>query len=128
VGLPNSVAAKVGSSRLAIFEALAADDLSGMVIPEIIRASGVPKSTVHRVVEDFEARGLIVRVGRRRKAPVFRLNPTDDEVVHVSRALGSYMSWRTGKELEAYRRQDRVAAQKLQMSASAASRHLAPSD
>lgn len=122
-GLPNTIAAKVGSSRLAIFEALAANDLLGMVIPEIVRASGVPKSTVHRVMEDFQARGLVVQVGRRRKAPVFRLNPGDEEVVHVSRALSSYHSWRMGKELEAYRRQERVSAQKLRMiSAGAAAR------
>jgi IclR-like helix-turn-helix domain-containing protein len=126
VGLPHSVAAKVGSSRLAIFEVLAANDLPGMVIPEIIRASGVPKSTVHRVIADFEARGLIVRAGRRRKAPLFRLNPADEEVVHVSKALSSYRSWRTGEALELYRRQELVTAKQLRMNAFAASQRPAP--
>jgi hypothetical protein len=112
-GLPNTIAAKVGSSRLAIFEALASNDPEGLVIPEIIRASGVPKSTVHRVVRDFEARGLIVTAGRRRKAPVFRLNPADDEVIDVSRALNAYAMWRNAKELEIRKGQERSGSQRL---------------
>ena len=117
LGPPNSIGAKLGSGRLAIFEVLTAHDPSGLVIPQIIRSSGVAKSTVHRVMKDFETRGLIVRIGRRRKAPVFRLNRSDDEVVDVARSLRSYVLWRTGKELEARRERERIEAQRHRMMA-----------
>ena len=122
VGPPNTVAAKVGSRRLAVLEALAADDPVGLVIPEIVRASGVPKSTVHRVIAEFEARRLVVQNGRRRKAPVYRLNPSDDEVADVVRVLRTYVVARTGRELEAYRARERAEGLRLRMLAHSGSR------
>lgn len=85
-----TIASKIGSKRMAVFEALAANHSNGMTLPALAAASGVPRSTVPRIVADFENRGLVVEVGRKGKAPIFRLNHRDLETIEVARACTFY--------------------------------------
>jgi hypothetical protein len=81
---------KLRSHRLEVFESLAGNDPIGLTIPELAKASGVPKSTVHRIVSDFRARGILVEVGKKRKAPILRVNVGDPEVTDLASTLNQY--------------------------------------
>lgn len=88
--LPWTIGAKLGSHRVAVFEALADDEGTGLTIPEIVRISQVPRSSAHRIVKDFIGQAIFQVVGRRRKAPILRMNRWDREVVEAARALRAY--------------------------------------
>ena len=87
---------------MAVFEALADDEGTGLTIPEIVRMSQVPRSSAHRIVKDFIDQAIFQVVGRRRKAPVLRINRWDFEVLEAARALRTYTA--AVARLEAERR------------------------
>lgn len=85
-----TIASKLQSHRLAVFEALVDNDETGLTIPDVVRISGVPKSTVHRVLADYLSRRIVRIKTRKGKAAVFCLNSADDEVVEIARAVNQY--------------------------------------
>jgi DNA-binding IclR family transcriptional regulator len=62
---------------MSIFEVLA-ENPEGMTPPELVDTSGVPNSTVHRILEDWFGNGIITTRGKHRKSTIYRLNTADD--------------------------------------------------
>lgn len=85
-----SLGRMLASPRLSVFEALADENDVGLTIPEIVRATRLPTSSVHRVMHDFVSNGIVSIVGRRRKAPIYRANSEDASVVEAARAVQFY--------------------------------------
>ncbi|MEK6985493.1 MAG: hypothetical protein AABX89_03810 [Candidatus Thermoplasmatota archaeon] len=85
-----NIAALIGSQEMALIEALALNDHTGLTCPGIVQASGIPKSTVDRMVKRMESSDLLTRTGKRRKAPVFRLNGSRPEVVELARIVAEF--------------------------------------
>lgn len=81
---------KLGSHRVSVFEALADNDRQGLTIPEISRIGRVPRSTAHRIVEWFAKEEVVAPAGRRGKAPIYRINAGDPDLVEAVRALRFY--------------------------------------
>ena len=85
-----SLGDKLRSHRVRVFEALAAEEGGSLSIPEIARIGRVPSSTAHRVVSDFLNLEILVRMGKRGKAPLLAVNLGDPEIVEACRALSYY--------------------------------------
>ncbi|MGP8078733.1 MAG: hypothetical protein ACLQC7_08200 [Thermoplasmata archaeon] len=63
-----------GSRELAVFEAFALREDAALSIPDISDYSDVAWATVHRMIRDWVAKGILTPVGKRRKATLYRLN------------------------------------------------------
>lgn len=73
------------SQEMAVAEALAANDHTGLTIPGIATASGVPPTTAARIVKRMQEKDILMVVGKRLKAPIFRFNPTHAGAVELAR-------------------------------------------
>jgi len=82
--------ATVGSKRVALVEALVANHRTGLTIPQLVRASKVPRMTAHRIMGDFRNRGLVYAAARKGKADVFRLVTENSEVVGLAKATNAF--------------------------------------
>lgn len=80
---------KLGSHRMSMFETLA-DNPEGLTPPEIVSMAEVPKSTVHRILKDWEEDGIVVPAGRHRKSTIHKLNPRDEEILLMVEAVSDY--------------------------------------
>lgn len=80
---------KLGSHRMSMFETLA-DNPEGLTPPEIVSMAEVPKSTVHRIVKDWKEKGVLVPTGRHRKSTIYQLNPRDEEIRLMVKAVSDY--------------------------------------
>jgi hypothetical protein len=87
-----SMATKLSSSELAVFEAFVTNARTGLKRPQIQIASGIPNMTVRRIIKRFQNEGIVVNVGKApgSKAELFRLNAADREVVEITRSLLDY--------------------------------------
>lgn len=87
-----SMATKLSSSELAVFEAFVTNSRTGLKRPQIQSASGVPNMTVRRIIKRFETEGIVINTGKvpGSKAELFRLNSADREVVEIARSLLEY--------------------------------------
>lgn len=81
---------KLGSDRLTLFETLADDDDAGLTIPELVRITRLPGSSISRAMKSFLQKEVVVISGHKRKAPIFRVNGGDHEIVEAVRALQAY--------------------------------------
>ena len=98
----HSLGWKLRSHRVSVFEALVENDRSGLTIPEISRVSRVPSSTTHRIIKEYSAECLVIRSGKRGKAPIFRVNSKDPDVVEAARALHYYTANVARRELASH--------------------------
>lgn len=80
---------KLGSHRMSMFEVLA-DNPEGLIPPEIVSMADVPKSTVHRIIQDWREDTILVPRGRHGKSTVYQLNPRDEEIRLMVEAVSDY--------------------------------------
>lgn len=88
------------SHRLSMFEALTLHHRTGLTIPEIVRSTQVPSSTAHRIMKNFQDRSIVVTAGKQGKAPIYRLNGDNAEIVDLARVVHEYGRLRAEAEEE----------------------------